>query len=356
MLIARVLLWALTPAAAQDTFTLNVPSSLAQCGTQRISWEGGVGPYEVVAVAGGTTYDIGTAPAIATSINWQVVFAAGTSISLRVLNARGQVLGQTPLLTVSAGTATCKLVNGPTSSTSASSSSSVSPTSSSTSVTEPPITSSSSTSPDPTSSTSSSASPSPTSSSTSSEPSVSETSATESSSDYPSSTDSGSATESPSATVSTSTDPEGRTITITRTGSVAPTGSGEPKGPGGGSSQNLGAIIGGSVGGGLGLALIVALVVWQCMRRRKDEKSAFVIDTIDTEAAEPGPVQMITPYPIAGMYKSSSGSGAYDISTYGHSRASQEHGAEDHFATDAGPVSQQWPPQYDPGWSQASSR
>jgi hypothetical protein len=116
------------------------------------------------------------------------------------------------------------------------------------------------------------------------------------------------------------------------------------------------------VGGGLGLALIVALVVWRCMKRRRarDEKSAFVIDAIDPETAEPGPVQLITPYPNPnpnpgpGLYKSSSGSGAYDTTTYGPSRFSQEHLSDDQFAVDAGPASTQWPPRYDPDWSQAS--
>ncbi|SCV74244.1 BQ2448_6676 [Microbotryum intermedium] len=81
-------------AAIVNPLTINTPTSLIECQPYAVTWSGGVSPYFISVLPGGqlsapALATLGDQPTTATSYTWTVNIAAGTSITLKVLDSAG---------------------------------------------------------------------------------------------------------------------------------------------------------------------------------------------------------------------------------------------------------------------------
>ncbi|SCV74753.1 BQ2448_7782 [Microbotryum intermedium] len=96
--------------------TISTPTSLIQCQPIALSWTAGSGaPYYVSAIPGGDASgtaleQIGGGALNATTFTWTVNIAAGTSVTLKVIDKSGNP-NYSQKVTVQAGSNTCTLVN-----------------------------------------------------------------------------------------------------------------------------------------------------------------------------------------------------------------------------------------------------
>ncbi|WVQ96232.1 hypothetical protein IAU59_003336 [Kwoniella sp. CBS 9459] len=115
-------------AVAQQTsgdITVNTPASVVQCQPASLSWSGGKAPYIVAIIPGGqaSAAAISTVDDAAqgTSLTWTVDVQAGTSISIKLTDADGNIQYSSPLDVQSGSSDSC--LNGGGSSASGSASS-----------------------------------------------------------------------------------------------------------------------------------------------------------------------------------------------------------------------------------------
>lgn len=95
-------------ALAQD-YTVNTPAALIQCQPAQINWQGGVAPFILAAIPGGQP----SAPVLETLADntqdrtyvWTVSLAAGTSVTIRLTDANGDIVYSSPV-TIQEGSST----------------------------------------------------------------------------------------------------------------------------------------------------------------------------------------------------------------------------------------------------------
>ncbi|KAI9634958.1 uncharacterized protein MKK02DRAFT_28069 [Dioszegia hungarica] len=100
----------LAGVALAQTFSIATPPSIQQCQPAALSWTGGTGPYNLVAIPAGQV----SAAALTTiasivngnSFSWTVNLAQGTAITLKVTDSLGNIAYSSPL-TVQTGSTSC---------------------------------------------------------------------------------------------------------------------------------------------------------------------------------------------------------------------------------------------------------
>ncbi|SCZ97952.1 BZ3500_MvSof-1268-A1-R1_Chr3-3g06479 [Microbotryum saponariae] len=115
-MFAKAIVALAVAAVVSAQSTISTPTSLIQCQPIALAWTAGAGaPYFVSAIPGGDASgaaleQIGGGPLNSTTFTWTVNIAAGTSVTMKVIDKSGTP-NYSDKVTVQAGSSTCTLVN-----------------------------------------------------------------------------------------------------------------------------------------------------------------------------------------------------------------------------------------------------